>query len=98
MPLPILVSPKLCAPAQQPTYITPTSALNVIKPVYLPTPPSPMEEVCVECAMRDHDMADVVMTSPGIWEWENNVALYELLRREIEEDTQAIISDDSERP
>ncbi|THH21349.1 hypothetical protein EW146_g191 [Bondarzewia mesenterica] len=98
MPLPISVSPKLRAPAQQPTYITPTSAPNPINPVYSPTPPNPMEEVCVECAMRDQDMADVDVTSPGIWERESDVAFHELLRREIDEDTQGIVSDDPERP
>ncbi len=34
---------------------------------YTPIIP-PQEEVCVECAMRDQDMADVDVTSAGVWE------------------------------
>lgn len=52
-------------------------------------PPPPMqaaiEEVCVECMMRDRDMADVDVTSPGIWARESDVWYEELVRREEEE-------------
>ncbi|KAG9116830.1 hypothetical protein FRC07_007415, partial [Ceratobasidium sp. 392] len=47
---------------------------------------SPMiEEVCVECMMRDRDMADVDVTSPDVWARESDVWYEELVRREEEE-------------
>ncbi|KAH8119587.1 hypothetical protein DFH11DRAFT_1723091 [Phellopilus nigrolimitatus] len=42
-------------------------------------------EVCVECAMRDQDMADVDVTGPGVWERESDVYYHDLCRRELEE-------------
>ncbi|KAI0683315.1 hypothetical protein BC835DRAFT_757612 [Cytidiella melzeri] len=75
MAIPISSNPR--AFAQQPTYINPSSA----NPAYAP-PQASKEEVCVECAMRDQDMADVDVTSPGIWERESDVLYEDLLRRE----------------
>lgn len=43
-------------------------------------------EICVECAMRDQDMADVDVTSPGVWERESDVYYHELCAREAEEE------------
>ncbi|KAF7970701.1 hypothetical protein HWV62_23240 [Athelia sp. TMB] len=93
----IPVSPKPRAYAQQPTY---ASAPSPVNPIYMPNPPPPpppQEEVCVECAMRDQDMADVDVTSPGIWERESDAAYDELCRREMEEDRSEILSSDSHR-
>ena len=45
----------------------------------------PPEEVCIECMMRDRDMAEVDVTSPGVWERESDVWYEELVRREVEE-------------
>ncbi|KAI0088005.1 hypothetical protein BDY19DRAFT_906991 [Irpex rosettiformis] len=73
----IPISPKPRAFAQQPTYINPSSA----NPAYAP-PQVPKEEICVECAMRDQDMADVDVTSPGIWERESDVLYVELCQKE----------------
>lgn len=42
-------------------------------------------EICVECAMRDQDMADVDVTSPGVWERESDVQYHDLCRLEMEE-------------
>jgi hypothetical protein len=42
-------------------------------------------EVCVECMLRDRDMADVDVTSPGVWERESDVWYEELVRREQKE-------------
>lgn len=42
-------------------------------------------EICVECAMRDQDMADVDVTGPGVWDRESDVFYHELCRREAEE-------------
>ena len=97
-PIAIPVSPKLRAPAQQPTYITPASAPNPINPVFSPSPPNPMEEVCVECAMRDQDMADVDVTSPGIWERDSDAAYEELLHRELDEEEEGVAPENPNRP
>ncbi|KAI0341965.1 hypothetical protein BDW22DRAFT_222378 [Trametopsis cervina] len=79
----IPISPKPRAFAQQPTYINQSSA----NPSYAP-PQVPREEVCVECAMRDQDMADVDVTGPGVWERESDAMYEDLVRREaLEEQT-----------
>jgi hypothetical protein len=80
--------------AQQPTYVTLSSAPNPLQPVYLPNLP-PQEEVCVECAMRDQDMADVDVTSPGVWERESDALYDDLVRREQEEEQEDVISSES---
>ncbi|KAG8747172.1 hypothetical protein FRC10_002221 [Ceratobasidium sp. 414] len=58
-------------------------------PAARPPPVQPViaaiEEVCVECMMRDRDMADVDVTSPGIWARESDVWYEELVRREEDE-------------
>ncbi|GBE81184.1 hypothetical protein SCP_0309110 [Sparassis crispa] len=77
----IPISPKPRAYAQHPTYITPTPGANVYAP-----PQVPKEEVCVECAMRDQDMADVDVASPGAWERDSDVLYDELIRREQEDE------------
>lgn len=63
----------------------------------MPNPPPPQEEVCVECAMRDQDMADVDVTGPGVWERESDVQYEELVRREQEEGTSEGLSSESHR-
>lgn len=50
-----------------------------------PTPPDG-REICVECAMRDQDMADVDVTSPGVWDRESDILYHELCRQEMEEE------------
>ncbi|KAH9946966.1 hypothetical protein B0H21DRAFT_374340 [Amylocystis lapponica] len=85
----IPISPKPRAYAQHPTYITPSSGPNSMNPTYAP-PQLPKEEVCVECAMRDQDMADVDVTSPGVWERESDVLYEELLHREQEEEATGV--------
>ncbi|KAJ7045517.1 hypothetical protein C8F04DRAFT_988573 [Mycena alexandri] len=87
------VSPNPRAFAQQPTYITPPAAPN---PVVLSSPPQ--EEVCVECAMRDQDMIDVDVTTPGVWERESDAAFEDLLRRELEDEAGGVVSEDTSRP
>lgn len=87
----IPISPKPRAYAQQPTYITPASAApSPINPVYNP-PPLRQEEVCVECAMRDQDMADVDVTSPRVWERESDAPYEDLLRRELEDEANGVV-------
>ncbi|KAJ7170555.1 hypothetical protein C8R43DRAFT_979872 [Mycena crocata] len=84
------VSPNPRAYAQQPTYITPPAAPNPVVP--------PQEEVCVECAMRDQDMIDVDVTTPGVWERESDVMFDELMRRELEDEVNGVVADDPSRP
>lgn len=95
--LPVPLSPKPRAYVQQPTYVTPSSAPNPINPIYHPTPPPPQEEVCVECAMRDQDMADVDVTSPGVWERESDALYEDLVRREHEEEASDFVSTESHK-
>jgi hypothetical protein len=97
MAMPVSVSPISRVQALQPTYITPTPSPNPINPVFATQPPLP-EEVCVECAMRDQDMVDVDVTSPGIWARESDVHFDDLLRRELEEEAMGIPSQDPQRP
>ncbi|KAK0242013.1 hypothetical protein EDD85DRAFT_919915 [Armillaria nabsnona] len=94
------VSQRLRVYAQQPTFINQSTTPNPVNPVYSPTPPPPrQEEVCVECAMRDQDMADVDVTSPGMWERESDVLYEELKRREEEEEVTGIVNvDEPQRP
>ncbi|TFK44688.1 hypothetical protein BDQ12DRAFT_741969 [Crucibulum laeve] len=93
------VSPNHRAYAQQPTYITPPTAPNPINTVYSPIPVQPQEEVCVECAMRDQDMADVDVTSPGVWDRASDVLYEELKQRELEEETSGTLKvNESSRP
>ncbi|KAF8757057.1 hypothetical protein RHS01_03926 [Rhizoctonia solani] len=56
-----------------------------------------IEEVCVECMMRDRDMADVDVTSPGIWARESDVWYEELVRREEEEMRSGVLPDPQRR-
>jgi hypothetical protein len=92
--IPVTVSPVPRVQAQQPTYITPTMAPNPIKPVFTTRP----EEICVECAMRDQDMADVDVASPGIWARDSDVYFEDLLRRELDEESMGIPPQDPQRP
>lgn len=55
-------------------------------PTGLPYLAAEGREICVECAMRDQDMADVDVTSPGVWERESDVYYHELCAREAEEE------------
>ncbi|KAJ3562979.1 hypothetical protein NP233_g9240 [Leucocoprinus birnbaumii] len=76
--------------------------MNPVNPVYSPPQPaqapSPPEEVCVECAMRDQEMADVDVTSPGVWERASDAAFEELKKRELEDEANGIVNSDPSRP
>ncbi|KAJ7140968.1 hypothetical protein C8R44DRAFT_604386 [Mycena epipterygia] len=72
--------------AQHPTYINLPAAPS---PVVLSTPPQ--EEVCIQCAMRDQDMIDVDVTTPGVWERDSDVIFEDLLRRELEEEASGVV-------
>lgn len=97
MAIPVTVSSNPRVQAQQPTYINPTPAPVPINPVFT-SQPLPAEEVCVECAMRDQDMADVDVTSPGIWARESDVHYDDLLRRELEEEAMGVPPREQQRP
>lgn len=91
------VSTRNRAYVQQPTYITQNQTPTAVNPVYSSKPLQ--EEVCVECAMRDQDMADVDVTSPGVWERESDAHYEDLKAREAEEAATGIINtDDPPRP
>ncbi|KAL0072358.1 hypothetical protein AAF712_000121 [Marasmius tenuissimus] len=83
------VSSRQRAYAQQPTFIQNVSPTPV-NPVY--PPKNQGEEVCIECAMRDQDMADVDVTSPGVWERDSDVHYEDLKRREAEEAATGIVN------
>jgi hypothetical protein len=97
MVVPVTVSSNPRVQAHQPTYINPAPAPTPINPVFT-SQPLPAEEVCVECAMRDQDMADVDVTSPGVWARESDIHYDELLRRELEEEAMAIPAQEQQRP
>ncbi|GAA6038281.1 hypothetical protein JCM8097_003920 [Rhodosporidiobolus ruineniae] len=71
-------------PAQQPP--APTAALASPPPPPQQLPPHlvPQPEVCVECMMRDRDMADVDVTTGGVWERESDAEWEEQCRWEAE--------------
>lgn len=48
--------------------------------------------------MRDQDMADVDVTSPGVWDRASDVLFEELKEREREEEAAGIVSSDEKRP
>ena len=97
IPIPISTNPR--AYAQHPTFITPATAPDPVNPILSPTPMQPPEEVCIECAMRDQDMADVIVTGPGVWDRDSDVLYEELLKREEEEEAAGILhSECSSRP
>ncbi|KAI0032236.1 hypothetical protein K488DRAFT_86038 [Vararia minispora EC-137] len=88
----VRVSGSARAPAQQPTVVA------APPPVQQQQAQPQVEEVCVECAMRDEDMADVDVTSPGVWARESDVAFEDLLQKEEAEEEAGIVSGDPSRP
>ena len=48
--------------------------------------------------MRDQDMADVDVTSPGIWERDSDAAYEELLHRELDEEEEGVAPENPNRP
>lgn len=56
-------------------------------PVPIPAPqPVPAAEVCVECMMRDRDMADVDVLGPGVWARKSDADFQEAMAAEAELD------------
>lgn len=80
IPVPLSSNPR--AIPQSPKYVN-APANGTQGPVYA-RPHIPREEVCLECAMRDQDMADVDVTSPGAWERDSDVYYSDLIRSEDE--------------
>ncbi|BEI79673.1 hypothetical protein CcaverHIS002_0102020 [Cutaneotrichosporon cavernicola] len=50
----------------------------------IPQGMKPGEEICLECMMRDRDLADVDVVGHGVWERASDVALEELKSREYD--------------
>ncbi|KII92385.1 hypothetical protein PLICRDRAFT_154861 [Plicaturopsis crispa FD-325 SS-3] len=92
MAIPISSNPR--ASAQYPTYITPAASPSPVNPIYQP-PAQRGEEICVECAMRDQDMEDVDVTSPGVWERESDALYEDLKQREREEEASGTLTSES---
>ena len=91
---PQVLPPGAAPPNSQGAQIRPTQLFNGPYPtmfaqqqgqnLYRPQNAAAQEEVCIECMMRDRDMADVDVTGPGVWERESDAALRELIEREDE--------------
>lgn len=80
--IPMSLSSNPRAVPQSPKYVN--APLNARQNPIYPKPHIPREEVCLECAMRDQDMADVDVTSPGVWERDSDVHYSDLIRSEEE--------------
>jgi len=87
------VAPNHRAYAQQPVYVTQPNATNPNQPIV-----PQQEEICVECAMRDQDMADVDVTSAGVWERASDAVFEELKQRELEDEANGVVVDNPSRP
>jgi hypothetical protein len=81
IPVPVSSSPR--AVPQSPRFVNASLLNGTQNPIYA-KPHIPREEVCLECSMRDQDMADVDVTSPGIWERDSDVYYQDLIRSEEE--------------
>ena len=81
-PIPMPLSPNTRAIPQSPKYIN-ASLSGTQNPIYA-KPQVPREEVCLECTMRDQDMADVDVTSPGAWDRDSDVYYNDLIHSEAE--------------
>lgn len=89
--------PSARVPSGSWAYPTPPGPEAQVAPNFTPSPTGPSvrpqfvqkvvapEEVCIECMMRDRDMADVDVTGAGVWERESDVWYDELVRKEQEE-------------
>lgn len=80
--IPVSLSPNPRAVPRSPKYVN-APPNRTQKPIYA-KPHIPKEEVCLECAMRDQDMADVDVTSPGAWERDSDIYYSDLIRSEVE--------------
>ncbi|GAA6053616.1 hypothetical protein JCM3770_001556 [Rhodotorula araucariae] len=79
-------SPQLVAPSPYAAASGSAALVSSAPGVYASPPPHlvPQPEVCVECMMRDRDMADVDVTGPGAWERESDAEWDEQCRWEAE--------------
>ncbi|KZT58876.1 hypothetical protein CALCODRAFT_494339 [Calocera cornea HHB12733] len=88
-PAPLAAPPAL--PIQIAPMVGPFPALAPPPAAHHAPPPfaqpiiQPEGEVCLECLMRDREMADVDVTSPGAWARASDVWYEELVRREADE-------------
>ena len=93
MDVPISVSSNSRVQAQ---HIDPAPVPIPINPV-LTSQPVLGEEVSVECAVRDQAMADVDITSPGVWARTDDVHCEDLFRRELDEEAMGIPPQEQQR-
>ncbi|EGG03257.1 uncharacterized protein MELLADRAFT_90271 [Melampsora larici-populina 98AG31] len=61
--------------------------ISVPQPTPISVPqPLPVAEVCVECMMRDRDMADVDVLGPGVWERKSDADFQDAMAAEAQLD------------
>ncbi|KIJ93721.1 hypothetical protein K443DRAFT_684250 [Laccaria amethystina LaAM-08-1] len=84
------MAPKPRTYPQQPTYITSPDAPNPINAVYSPSPQL-QEEICVECAMRDQDMAHHDIASPDVWERASDILFEELMEGKLQDEAIGVV-------
>lgn len=65
-----------------PTTTPRQSAIGLGKPPSARAPPKMQEEVCLECMMRDRDLADIQVNGPGCWSRQSDADWDELKWRE----------------
>lgn len=78
-------SPRISVNQASPYPSFPQAQYGQVQSTRVP-PPVVMEEVCIECMMRDRDMADVDVTGEGAWERDSDVWYQDLVNREREEE------------
>ncbi|KAF5348068.1 hypothetical protein D9758_010020 [Tetrapyrgos nigripes] len=78
----------LSVSSRQKPYIAQNATPSPVNPLLLPNNGA---KVCVECVMRDQDVADVDVTSPGIWDRENDVYYEDLRWKEEEQERSGIV-------
>lgn len=78
-------------PSQQPRY-PPVQAEQPVVQTRPKLAPVVVEEVCIECMMRDRDMADVEVAADGVWERDSDADYRDLLRTEEEVEYRARMS------
>ncbi|KAH9811941.1 hypothetical protein DFH28DRAFT_981047, partial [Melampsora americana] len=67
----------------------PNTQVNRPAPVPISVPQAlPVAEVCVECMMRDRDMADVDVLGPGVWDRKSDADFQEAMAVEAQLDEQ----------
>ncbi|KAK4050643.1 hypothetical protein OIV83_003369 [Microbotryomycetes sp. JL201] len=76
----------------QPSFVSPRTGSARLPSAQPPQPPPhlvPQPEICVECMMRDRDMADVDVLGEGVWDRDSDVEFEEAVKWEDEHGSSA---------